>query len=484
MNSKPLANHPTIVRFLEQRFSGNPRIPIAALKDVPRTLRDIATEVAAVSSGWNAVELYTPSNTATEKTRFFEHWAEGGMYNPQFVYEGAADIRTADARACLIRLDSEAARLMPDINKNAAAVWYLQALRGKIADDLATCDMIEGLSGSKEEWNSTKHAFNRKYSGLDNLLLQLAQHDYTQRLAPSEHTETTGSLTRAQVEYLTQRTYTAEQMRTVFERMLCEYGLLQTTPGGQGFALVISSEVQAIDVRHRSKNGPTVFIPEKRRDPMNAITLLLLCRHEIEAHARQSENGRALLGIWGGDLALDDETFYEGLAMRYEELYKQKLGAKERRPYPYTYITAVAQAQKGGSFANIFEDQLERHIRTELHIAEKSIVPRKEEVDKTVWSDAEHWAWRTTLRVMRGLRDTANPDWFCMPKDLAYMQGLYLQRELDAQELGHFNEVGIIPSNEGLISLAQFEITPDDIPFKDLHLTDKLLDQLLAEMCP
>ncbi|MDB4978410.1 MAG: hypothetical protein JWM56_596 [Candidatus Peribacteria bacterium] len=479
---------PTVQAFLQRRQATRELLPVSALKEVPETLREIATEVMEISGDWNAVEFYTADADGREREeqRFMEAFDKGETYNPQFTYSYA---QRTDMQSARMRLQELERRFRSASQSTHPAQWFGSALMEKIRDDLATCDMVDGLAGRAVDNLMgdalTKRALESKYWQPDDDLLQRAEQEFESATMPKtellSQSPSKGRLTEEQKRYLKDRKCDAKEIQKIFTSALERYNLLRSEGGGHGFAVVVSRDTTAIDVRHRSLQGQTVFLPEKASRTGQRI--IVLTRHEIEGHARQAQNGWDLFGIRGGRLTCDDETLYEGLAMTLEiACLEEYFGPDEEyRIFSYAYPTAVAHAQQGGSFHDVFSDQLDRYLRVKLKVPKGTPLPQRSEIDPTLWKDGKDDAYYTTYRVMRGHIDTTNPYGYAMAKDLAYERGQRIHRGLVTLGFGHYNEAAIM-TRDGLLSLAGIDLKPEDLPFTDRNVADELVEQMLKDM--
>jgi hypothetical protein len=351
---------------------------------------------------------------------------------------------------------------------------------------------VDGLAGRKYDGLQgdalTKRALSGKYWPLDGRLLEAAERDYERRTRWSSQDQTTqpGKLPIDDQTFLRTRRVMADEMATAFRRELQKQGLLRESDNGQGFKVIVTKDATAIDVRHRSSLGQVVLVPHDnvQSDEDFGKDAIILVGHEIKGHACQAFNGRMLFGIWGGMLTEDDQTLYEGNAMNIENQCQLDYfgGAAEARPYPYVYPIAVDMAMRGASFREIFLDQRERFLRTEYWSPQGVLAPQRLDLTDAQWKKANYWGWRAALRVMRGHRDCSNPDSFAMAKDLGYERGLEIQRGLNAHGYGHYNHAAIIPGHEGLISLAMFDIRPEQLPRGERYVTDTDVTELLTQL--
>lgn len=371
---------PDIERLIDKKASLTEYLPLPTRETLPQELVDIAEKIRELTGTWNPVELYTPNNAHSEKDRFLEEFIAGRVYNPQFTYSNAENFTVGSSREQLVELYKRVVQYKP-----ADRVGRLSrvALRYKIQDDLATLDLAQGLQEKDEK--KISRALASKYPGTDQQLLQVARDIYQTRFTGSHKIPTTpGVITEEEKKILEAREFTPEETAAALSWALDQYGLLRIPPGQTGFAVKISSDVTDVDVRDKSKDGLTVFVPIRRDRPLDGVKFLKLIAHEIEGHARQSANGERLFLIGGGKLKIDDETSYEGLAKRSDDLISRKLfGTAEGIPIPY-YAFAVRAAEEGHSFSEIFQTQLELRLREELKILLFQTLPPTSAVDQKI----------------------------------------------------------------------------------------------------
>lgn len=229
------------------------------------------------------------------------------------------------------------------------------AVYNKIKDDLATCDLAEGIASNDE--SMIAQAMKQKYGLVNEVLLNHAIEIYNEKIVNPDHhqVDVEPLLTPEEQAYLKKQTFDADGIKSLFEWSLDRFGILKTDDNPNGFQVIISPQATSIDVRDKSAQGPTVFIPETRQ--VNGVKALEVIAHEIRGHARQSINGHTRFLIGGGNLKFDNETLYEGLAKRYDEdFHHQFFGKTTGKPEPW-FTLAVARAETGASFHETFHVQ-------------------------------------------------------------------------------------------------------------------------------
>lgn len=411
---------PEVSVFLAKRGKTE-LLPLPSLLEIDPKLIEIADRVAEISGSWNPVEIYTadPESIKKEKQEFLQAFKEGREYNPRFTYPYAESLELGADREALNGLLAEVRkqRKAEIANRNARVALYF-----KIKDDLATCDLVEGIQQKDEQ--KIRDALKRKYPGTDPVLLAFAQKEYEKRINGEREQPVADQeviLSPEEREFLEKTKFSDEEIKTAFKWLLARYGILKTDGSDFGFRVVVDEGTTAIDVRDKSSGGPTIFIPKGRT--VTGEKLLSLMAHEIEGHARQSLNGERLFKIGGGQLKVDDETLYEGLAKRYDEAFSRNFfGTTEGVPLPF-YALAVACAEAGGSFHDVFSEQLEMRLHIAFNLPAGESLPSRDKVEEKVLKKAMDAAWTTTYRVMRGHVDTTNPYGFAMAKDLSYLRG-------------------------------------------------------------
>jgi len=488
---------PEVTSFLEKKEAVRDKreIPLESVSETSAILRTTAEKVAEISKTWNPIEFYTadPEGLKQEKEHFLAAFAQDEKYTPEFSYPAVENLDVHQSKAQLqelYRLVKEQEYEKNDRRDRISRV----ALLAKIKDVIATCDLVVGIQTKDEK--HIKHALERKYMGTDPKLLETAHHLYaqlTQLETPTELVHTPGLYSHDEQAFLKKTMFNADEIKEAFVWALEKLGI--HNKGEEGFRVVIDPRATSIDVRDKTAEGPTVFIPTTRN--MDGQRLLGLINHEIGSHARQSMNGVKLFQIGGGALKVDEETFYEGLAMREEEAFVTKyfgnkdnpalpfFGRKENYSLPF-YALAVEKAEEGKSFHDIFSYIHKAQLHVALKISPHEALPPKEELPEDVDKVAQQEAWRITCRVMRGHTDMSNPEQYGLTKDLAYLRGYYLDKQLVEAGYGYINEAAVIAGGGGLRALAEYNIQPEDlpIPYRDLgneYWEEVLKPRMLAE---
>ncbi|MCR4324328.1 MAG: flavohemoglobin expression-modulating QEGLA motif protein [Candidatus Curtissbacteria bacterium] len=421
-------------------------------------LAKITRKVSGISGMWNPVEIYTPDPTSLkkEKEKVFAAFGKDKSYNPKFTYSHANTLKVAKNKRLLLKLKDEVASLKPksSLEKVVKRILYLN-----IEDNLSNCLLIEGIK-QKDESKIAK-AFSQKYPRLTKNLIRVANKSYERLTSPQSALPVQKALlTHDEQEYLKNLKLNARQIKEAFEWALAEYGILQDEKqNGPAFRVSISKTSTSIDVRDKSKTGPRISIPADRE--VTGDKLLELIGHEVEGHSRQSVNGQLLFAVGGSNLKIDSEELYEGLAKRYDEAFRLEFfGEESGTPKPF-FVFATQMAQDGKSFFKIFEDQIERHLRTELKIPTSQKLPKY--IDDESWEKALESAWKTTYRVMRGHINTKNTKKFAMTKDLSYLLGWLLDKKLVKAGKGYLNEAAIL-DHRSLPALKELGLSESSLP--------------------
>jgi len=449
---------------------------------LPAEFQRITEQLKNISGSWNPVEFVTPSSESIkrEKGQFFAAFQNGERYNPSFDYTYAESL---DADPDLIRQqllnllqETRAISVPAESDENTRQLTRIArvALYNKIKDDLASLDLLIGIRTKDEK--RIGEATKRKYAPTDPVLNAIAQARYEGLTQPTqEETISDVLLSPEQQKLLTKESYSAEQIKAAFEWILSQYGILKSEQTPQGFQVKISSEVTAIDVRDKSTEPMTIFIPENR--VVSGQKLLELCYHEIEGHARQSMNGMRML-IGGGALKVDDETLYEGLAKRLDEDFNLKyFGKKAGIPVPF-YTIATQQAESGASFSDIFLDQLDKQLHVLLQIPPNKEINWQDSATQTVMSKGMEAAWRFTYRVMRGHTDMSNPESYAFGKDLAYLRGWLLDKSLGELNKAYVNEAAIMQT-DALALMGRVDLRPEDLAYPYTDITKRYCFEVL-----
>jgi hypothetical protein len=471
---------PTITRYQEQvtKLDGIIKLPLPTRETAPTELVEIADRIGSLTGTWNPVEIMTPTNYRAERQTFLDKFKQGEQYNPQFIYDRAKNFPLGNSRKELLALQQRL-RAFEQTRQDKGERIARVVLDFKIKDDLATIDLVEGLQGilsEKEKKQGLKveqkiaQALIQKYPPLEpnDTLLKISEEHFQDKIHGRKTKEIKrGLLTTSEIHYLKERKFKAPEIASAYTWALEQYGMLRTDKNPDGFAVVVDENTASIDVRDKSIHGPTVFIPAKKI--FTGYTLLKNMAHEIERHARQSFNGQKLFIVGGGILKIDNEMLYEGLGKRYDAHVSRELfGTTEGEPLPY-YTFAVEAATQGKSFSEIFEKMLSMRLQVSLKITQQEALPPYDSIDEDRLRKAMTATWLTTYRVMRGHHDTTNKVPFAMTKDLAYLRGYHLDKQLTEMGHGHINESAILATS-ALHLIAEHQIEPAHLPlpFKDI----------------
>lgn len=434
-------------------------------------LKDAAEKLQDMSNKLNPVELYTPEKDIRdkEKATFIEAFERGDIYQPQFSYKNAEDIDYEGQQRKLYDIISDIHRYEP---QNEAERLARIALNANAKDTMATLQLAEGIQ--KKDERLIKTAMHQKYPAVDAWLLDIAQKEYEKRARGERDVVTPGDLSADEQEYLMKKRLNAEDIAEAFIWALKQYNMYrENDQDGPGFRVRIDQQATAIDVRDKSSEGPIIVIPSHRND--NAAKILSLISHEIEGHARQAMNGKRLFDLGRSD----EETLYEGLAMRLEDAFMSKHFGNRSMPSPY-YVLAIQKADTGGSFYDVFQDCLERELHVALQIPVNEPLPSKDTINPEKYNKAMTNAWSTAYRVMCGHTDMSNPAGYAMRKDAAYLRGYFMDQQLRDQHLSHLNEANII-SLDGLQLLARLKIDENDIPIPYQDVATQYMQMMLAK---
>lgn len=472
----PLSLLPEIAAYL-RRGRNVRKVEVPRIEDLPAPLREAAERLPGITGAWNPVEIYTaePRSLRQEKQKFLAAYGRGRVYEPSFRYDYAEEFQLGDSRQVLQAL-LEKVRACETADRAAKLTKLIFFF--KIKDDLATCDLVEGIQRKDERL--IRDALEYKYPGVDPLIYEYAEKDF-QRLTAGEQAEAGdgGTLAAEEKQYLRTLTFDAPAVKEAFEWALRQYDILWRDDRGSGYRVTIDRRTTAIDVRDKSRLGPAVFVPETTRE--TGERLLGLIAHEIEGHARQSWNGERLFIFGGGPLKIDEETLYEGLAMRYEtEFRSHYFGAGSTARNMDFYVFAVHRAEAGGSFYDVFHDQMDKRLRVKLRIPPRTGFSPGQVKDSPAYERVLESAWGCTYRAMRGHTDMKNPCGYAMAKDLAYFRGWILDHQLRESGHGHINEASICSIGQ-LRVLAEFHIREEQIPAPYKDVASQYLKMLLAK---
>lgn len=449
---------------------------LSLLTELPPHFPEITRELRELTGSWNPVEIYTadPESITREKAAFFEATDRGETYHPSFSYSQAEKMNLEGVYERL--LEMLAAVKETEIPKeNRIARVSRAALIAKIRDDMATCELVHGIQTRDEA--HIKRAINEKYQPLDDGLLSVAYQVYERETSPKEADSTPeGLLSEDEKEYLTTTMFDAQAIAQAFTWALEDMGIHAGDGTQAGFKVVIDPKSTSIDVRDKSVEGPTIFVPTTR--VVTGKYLLNLLVHEIGSHARQSMNGQRLFEVGGGPLKIDDETLYEGLAMRAERNLSTELFGESSSVATALYTLAIEIASRGGSFSDVYRRIHEVVLHQELKIHPTADLPPDGEIPDKVREKARSEGWRVAYRVMRGHTDMSNPEGYAMTKDLAYLRGQEIDRELEEVGLGHLNEAAVL-DGAGLRLVQEFNLTPADLPIKNTNLGRRYWEEVL-----
>lgn len=495
-----IANYIDKKRTINTEKKPIPReLDIPIIEKLPRELVKIAENVARISGTWNPIEIYTADEDSrmAEREKVFEAYDKGEEYNPVFKYSYAEGM---DLRGSRLRLEGEMMKLR-HFGEKKKRFWQRRGKKGgkltldrgtrlfrtalyyKIKDDLATCDLAEGIKTKDED--KIAAALHQKYPGTDQALMDLANAEYLRLVHQGSDDEdnapTTegGLLSKEQIEWLKKKELTPEEVAEAYKWILNQYGILRSAHNPRGFYVKVSSDVTSTDVRPKSAEGPTVYVPTDRSIPMTAYKLLSLAPHEIEGHARNDVNGEELFFLGGGRLKIDNEELYEGLGLRYEiDAKKKYFGIPDAAPRPY-FTFAVKMAEDGASFFEIFKDQMDRRLRVHH---KRTLTTAGEDlaqgVDEKKLNSIKRQAYLATYRVMRGHIDMSNKKKFAMAKDLGYLRGYQMDKQLRENGLGYLSEEGIFASG-GLAMLAEMKVDEKSMPIPYRDITTNYLEEVL-----
>ncbi|MDQ6662327.1 MAG: hypothetical protein M3Z24_15355, partial [Chloroflexota bacterium] len=141
----------------------------------------------------------------------------------------------------------------------------------------------------------------------------------------------------------------------------------------------------------------------------------------------------------------------------------------------------VYAAERGRPFYDIFRNQLNMRLRVALKKLPSENLPYYHEVEEKILNEAIDRAWVITYRIMRGHVDTTNPCGFAMAKDLAYLWGYIIDKQLIEMGIGYINEAAIMASG-GLQLLAEFSLTEDSLPLPYQDVATKYVKKILKSL--
>lgn len=484
------ARSPEVKQFITERHrhtENGTLLPLPSREQINPSLLEIVDQIPAISGSWNPVEIYTvsPKDFSREKQMVFDAYLSETTYNPKFSYPFAEKLDLSAQREQLVELLQKTREIKSQINPDDRLNQIARkVIAFKLLDDIATCDLADGIKTKNEE--KIALALRRKYPKTDEVVMNAAEELYTKvtQEGKPEPQFKSGIVTPEEYDWLKNKEFTPEEQKEAFEYVLQAYGMLKTDKNPFGYKVVIDEETTSLDLRDKSKDGPTLYIPAKQTIKMTGDFFIGTLAHEIEGHARQSMIGEQLFLIGGGPLKLDNEQLYEGYAIRMQmdsirELFGLKESTLSHRFYSYPF--AIQMAEQGKSFFEIFSDQVERQLRIAQKIPQPQKMPRQSEFDQKTMKEAMNEAWIVTYRAMRGHTDMTNSKVpFAMPKDLGYLRGFIIDKELNDNNFGYINESAVIAQG-GLALLAQFDFSENDIPdkLKFRNITRKFWEEVL-----
>ncbi len=464
------------------------------MERIPTEFLAVVEKLRELTSGWYVVEWFTatPNSIKREKNLSKAALLNGGHHNPSFEYNAVPQHDWQKVRKQLTDLLQEARNVKIDHHDSWLRIIKV-ALINKIKDDLAATEMAEAMGSGQtgdEKQKTAAEVLNKTaqrtiFAGLDQDLIDLAHQMYAQQcldgvdvIAEVAGSDSTAIFNKDQVKKLKEIPISSEQVKTAFEWVLAQYGLL-VPDNPQGYTVEISEAATSPDVR--AKVIPKVIVvPKEFTVPITAKKLIALLYHEIEGHARQEANGADWI-IGGGALRVHDETLTEAVAMGIETDQKARyFGEQDATPTPL-FAFAVELADSGADFDAVFKDQLNRQLHITLRIPEDDSIDLEATNVKAVLDKAIDKAWKKTYRVFRGHVDTSNAQAFANPKDLGYLRGWKIYRELQESGKLHYLD-SMIPATNALPLLGRIKLEPSQIRHPFVDHTKAYVDAFIMPM--
>ncbi|MDR0463169.1 MAG: flavohemoglobin expression-modulating QEGLA motif protein [Pseudomonadales bacterium] len=470
-------NIPGIKGFLKQKPSNQIDLQKASREFLCPQLEQILDQIQELTGSWNPVEIYTASNYHQEKTKFLSDWQEkGSAVNPSFTYALAEQLKLTETQNKLKDLLSNTQKLRVEVDHKTAEEnkklhqFALDLTILKINDDLATCELVSGIKNKNDD--QTKKAIEQKYGELEKEMGVKANLVFEKMKERANHKTTIKNektiLSEKEKNWLNNTMFNASEIKAAFVWTLKKYKLLAKQKGELGFLVEVSDEATSIDVRDKNNSGqPIVFIPTDRT--VNGRQLLSLIGHEIECHVRQSMNGAKLFRLGGGQLKIDDEAMYEGLAVQDDYRFeKDYFGETFFVPPPF-YIQAIALAKKGLNFGQVFEVMLEkiRATTSESDFNQSSLLEQ---------------TWLTTYRIFRGSTDPENKSAYALTKDRGYLKGFLINQELSKLNEDEYIQLAIT-NDRDLKMLKIFALNNMEVPYPLLNAQQSYWEQVLKQRC-
>jgi hypothetical protein len=430
--------------------------PISTLRSVEYPELDaLMRQFAELPAGEDHIKVITANNANACKKTFVEAYRSGRAEAPVFIYDEDLLKKMLSGYGPMVRILDAILKLRPEGDEQ---ILLRSLFQTTVMDKLHTCGMAKGILDGDDQY--TLYHMEKKYGRITDDVVDAAREEYEALKAGKVNGGAPRVFTPEEEAALKDLSFDADALSSVFYQTLDEYGFNDWTS-------TVSGNVTAVNVREREFD---VAIPATRI--VNGIKAYELTGHEVESHVRMSMNGQFLLrGLGGGAFKDESEILYEGLALVSDVGWALKFGDTTKAPIPY-YVLAEDLAMMGKNFLEIYEEIFQLRVD-----AGASTKDKKDGSPAPVFNNA----WTNAYRVMRGsTHSTAKNDLgFCQPKDRAYLEGYRIARELVEAGYGHLLDVGVVrPSS--LVEIAQFVVSPNDIPYPNLGIAEKLARAAIA----
>ncbi len=447
-------------------------------------LKSLIKEWEAITKNWNVVEILTPTKESLvkEKEKAWSAWSKNQVYQPLFEYgwlkKNPIDIKATKKQLQTILEKTKVLKVKDEINRTGKTAFY-QCVK----DSLETLNLIEGLEKKNEKL--IKEALNKKYAANDDYLWLLANSYYQQAVEKSldnRHVENT-ELQEMERQLLREKVFNAGDLAMAFIWLLQKYNFLGTE-NKRGYQVIISDEATAVDVRDKAQKPLTIIIPATKT--LSGEKLLCLMYRQIESKVRQSMNARALTED-EFELKTDDETWYEGCALRLENkfFYHHLFGEHEEEIVKMSfYVLAVNLAENGQSFWEIWQEITEMYVHVFTGIEVNRNLTRTDltQMPAEIIEAAKEKAWTVTYRIMRGHTNMENKLAYANRKDLAYLRSYLVDEILNNMELENVDEKLLIKTN-ALPMTNEATLQIDNLAYPFLNGTrDYCFDVLLPQV--
>ena len=410
---------------------------------------DFANQLRLVRelSALDLVKIVTPKNYEAEHKAFLE-----GDCHPVFVY----DENLLNEISSAFEDDGQFLWRKHNFADGTIRGLMVSLLENRTRSICCTAEFVSAMQNRSAHWQN--ELIREKYGDVDDDLAIEASLLVDELRFPEEHTKEQPPRNEKIEQGLALMQFDAAGVKKWFDYVLEEYGFEVEAE--------ISEKYKFTTVNY-DYDGIKVYIPKNLR--VSGIRLLALIRHEIECRVRDFANSEALLrpfDLRHGIGRIDSDILTEGHAMLEEDKLYQLYFGTRKKPVPW-YVLAIDLAREGRGF---------------VEVASKI----REYLTDCNYPDANELAWRYTYRVFRGSQNTFHArqetGTFVFTKDKAYLEGYVLAKALEEAGLSHWLQLGGLRPDELLEIASVVDFQPEDIPYKDKNVTDKVYRSLLSTL--